>query len=294
MRYATIHTKVWQDSKFRGLDSIGKMLFMYLLTAPHGNMIGYYYIPKLYMAADTDMSMDEIDRALDALVDAGMALYDNDSNMILLKQFLKYNPISNENQVKGAVQLIKELPESWLIMELLGCIEAHCPDHIDRFRDICKGHASPLIAPSEPLDSPLEAPSDGLGIGYEEQVQVQVQDQVQQQEGVQGEPAAAYWDRMSVGRLNPLMIEQIEAYYSDGFCDAMIKLAMDKALLANAGLKYAFAVLDAWREKEVFTPEQAAKEEAEHRARGAPDGDTRTRYDPEAFRKMLEEAGIDA
>ena len=294
MRYATIHTKVWQDSKFRGLDSMGKMMFMYLLTAPHSNMIGYYYIPKLYMAADTDMPMDEIDRALDALVDAGMVLYDSDSNMLLLRQFLKYNPLNNENQVKGALQLLGELPESPLVVEFYSGIEAHCPDHTERFRDACKSHTSPSEAPRKPLSNPLKAPSDGLGIGYEEQVQVQVQDQVQQQEGVQGEPAAAYWDRMSVGRLNPLMIEQIEAYYSDGFCDAMIKLAMDKALLANAGLKYAFAVLDAWREKEVFTPEQAAKEEAEHRARGAPDGDTRTRYDPEAFRKMLEEAGIDA
>ena len=296
MRYATVHTKMWQDNKFRALDQPDRMLFLYLLTSPHGNMIGYYYLPKAYIAADTGMDARQVEGSMQTLHRLGMVLYDDEAQMVLLKQFLKYNPISNENQVKGAVQLIKELPESWLLMEFLSCIEAHCPDHIDRFRDICKGHASPLIAPSEPLRSPYEAPSNGLGMPIEEQVQDQVQDQVQQQEGVQGEePAAAYWDRMSVGRMNPRIKEEIEAYYDDGFSDTMIRMAMDKALLANANLNYAFTVLDTWREKEIFTPEDAEKEAAEHRARGsAAQPQRKSRYDPVAFQKMVEEAGIDA
>jgi len=285
MRYATVHTKMWQDNKFRSLDQPARMLFLYLLTSPHGNMIGYYYLPKAYIVADTGMDARQVEGAVQTLQQLGMVLYDDDSQMILLKQFLKYNPISNENQVKGAVQLIKELPESWLIMELLGCIEAHCPEHIDRFE-----------APMEPLRSPFEAPSDGLGMPIEQQVQDQVQDQVQQQEGVQGgEPAAAYWDRMSVGRMNPRIKEEIEAYYDDGFSDTMIRMAMDKALLANANLNYAFTVLDTWREKEIFTPEDAEKEAAEHRARGsAAQSQRKSRYDPIAFQKMVEEAGMDA
>ena len=285
MRYATVHTKMWQDNKFRSLDQPARMLFLYLLTSPHGNMIGYYYLPKAYIVADTGMDARQVEGAVQTLQQLGMVLYDDDSQMILLKQFLKYNPISNENQVKGAVQLIKELPESWLIMELLGCIEAHCPEHIDRFE-----------APMEPLRSPFEAPSDGLGMPIEQQVQDQVQDQVQQQEGVQGgEPAAAYWDRMSVGRMNPRIKEEIEAYYDDGFSDTMIRMAMDKALLANANLNYAFTVLDTWREKEIFTPEDAEKEAAEHRTRGsAAQPQRKSRYDPVAFQKMVEEAGIDA
>ena len=70
--------------------------------------------------------------------------------------------------------------------------------------------------------------------------------------------------------MNPRIKEEIEAYYDDGFSDTMIKLAMDKALLANANLNYAFTVLDTWREKEIFTPGDAEKEAAEHRARGLP------------------------
>lgn len=282
MRYATVHTKMWQDNKFRALDQPDRMLFLYLLTSPHGNMIGYYYLPKAYIAADTGMDARQVEGSIQTLHHLGMVLYDDEAQMVLLKQFLKYNPISNENQVKGAVQLIKELPESWLTMEFLGCIEAHCPDHTDRFE-----------APMKPLRSPYEAPSNGLGMPIEEQVQDQVQDQVQQQEGVQGEePAAAYWDRMSVGRMNPRIKEEIEAYYDDGFSDTMIKLAMDKALLANANLNYAFTVLDTWREKEIFTPGDAEKEAAEHRARGLPASGQESHYDPEEYRKMLEEAGV--
>ena len=162
MRYATVHTKMWQDNKFRSLDQPTRMLFLYLLTSPHGNMIGYYYLPKAYIVADTGMDARQVEGAVQTLQQLGMVLYDDDSQMILLKQFLKYNPISNENQVKGAVQLIKELPESWLIMELLGCIEAHCPEYIDRFE-------APR-ASSKP-------PAPWMGGPIEEQVQDQVQDQ---------------------------------------------------------------------------------------------------------------------
>lgn len=149
-RYAAVFTKIWQDNKFRALDDNAKTLFLYLLTSPHGNLIGLYYMPLAYASADLGRGIEGVSKGLSDLEKAGMIRYDKEAQVVLIVNFLKYNPINNDNQAKGALQQLEGLPETPLITDFLKCVEVYCKPYLSHFEGV-----------SKPLRSPLEAPAEG-------------------------------------------------------------------------------------------------------------------------------------
>jgi hypothetical protein len=49
--------------------------------------------------------------------------YDFETELILIKNFLKHNPLTNPNQKKAAKKIIEDLPKSPLLKHFLGLIE---------------------------------------------------------------------------------------------------------------------------------------------------------------------------
>ncbi|RKL63036.1 hypothetical protein DXT63_08555 [Thermoanaerobacteraceae bacterium SP2] len=150
-RYTQIHTQIWFDEKIQTLDDDCKLLFIYLLTSPHSNMIGYYRLPKEYTAVDLKWDIKRTTIAFEKLSAAQLIKYDNQSNVILILNFLKYNPIQGENQAKGAVKQAQDIPKSPLLMDFLECIEKYVPDYYNLFEPLLDGIRTPFEAPSNPL-----------------------------------------------------------------------------------------------------------------------------------------------
>jgi len=111
-RYVRVATKFWQDEKVRELSDDGKLLYLYVLTSPHSNMAGYYVLPKPYVAYDLNWLPERLDKAFRELFRKGLIKYCERSAVILIPNFLKYNPMQNKNQAKGAARRVAELPET--------------------------------------------------------------------------------------------------------------------------------------------------------------------------------------
>jgi hypothetical protein len=117
--FTRIEDLFWKDEKLIKVSPNAKYLFLYLLSNPHRNILGLYYLPKLYIVVDTGLPEETVSKGLEELFRNGLITVDNASKMVLINNFMKYNPLENPNQVTNAVKKIKELPRTDLINDLI-------------------------------------------------------------------------------------------------------------------------------------------------------------------------------
>ena len=55
---------------------------MYLMTSPHANMLGLYYMPILYVAHETGLGFEGASKGLRSACEAGFCSYDEASEMV--------------------------------------------------------------------------------------------------------------------------------------------------------------------------------------------------------------------
>lgn len=129
-RYSRIKTRIWNSQNFRRLPDETKLFWLYLLTCPHGNLLGMFVLRPGYAKDDLKWSEKKCKKALKGLLngfetvnDDGLVSYDETVHLILIKNYLKHNPLDNPNQVKAASRKLTELPLSRLTSEFKEMLE---------------------------------------------------------------------------------------------------------------------------------------------------------------------------
>lgn len=122
MRYQKIQSSIWFDEKFKSLSEDAQFLFIYIMTCPHSNTIGIFVLPKMYVCADLGWTTERLAEPFAELLNQELILYDEQVNLICIRNHLKHNPLENQNQTKSACKNLSQLPKSSLfsnISELL-------------------------------------------------------------------------------------------------------------------------------------------------------------------------------
>jgi len=135
-RYVRIATKFWSDEKVVELDTETKLLYLYFLSCPHSNMAGYYRLPKPYIIADLKLSDKQLGKGFAKLLERGLVKYCDNSSIILIPNYFKYNSIQNINQAKGAAKRTSELPKNSLIEDYLKAVKLYANNYL---KELCKG-----------------------------------------------------------------------------------------------------------------------------------------------------------
>ncbi len=128
-RYYRITPRFWQDPDVRNeWTEDMRMLALYLMTSPHRNMVGLYYCPLSYMENDLQWQSKRIRVAFDSLSSptVGFVRYDPAARVVFLVNGLKYDAPSTANQVTGATKVLKNLPRTPLLKDLLAAAEMRC------------------------------------------------------------------------------------------------------------------------------------------------------------------------
>lgn len=126
MRYQKIESRIWNDERFVQLTPMQQRLFLYILTSPHGNLIGIYVLKKGYIIEDLKVLSKDLERDLKAVLKTGMVDYDERLGVVWIKNFLKHNQLTNPNQKKAVPKILIELPKSHLIQEFINVYESTC------------------------------------------------------------------------------------------------------------------------------------------------------------------------
>jgi hypothetical protein len=119
MGYHKIDDKIWDDEKFRQLScAMSRLLWKWLLGNPTSNFIGFYIlrptIAQEHIAAKTPQ---EFDSCLEEIIKLDMLVYDPENRVVLLKNYLRYNPIGGDKSLKGVINQLKKLPRTKLLYE---------------------------------------------------------------------------------------------------------------------------------------------------------------------------------
>lgn len=90
--YAKVSPHFWTGSTGKQLRQCPEsvVVSMYLMTCPHANMLGLYYMPLLYVAHETGLGMDGASKGLQWACDAGFCSYDESTEMVWVHEMARF------------------------------------------------------------------------------------------------------------------------------------------------------------------------------------------------------------
>jgi hypothetical protein len=155
-----IESSIWEDEKFCALSVEAKLLFIYLFSSPHRNMVGLYRLTIKYISSDTGFNESKILELMKELISNGMVSYLGD--YVLVKKFLKYNPLNNEKQAKGAIKRLSDMKlgsvNPALVNEFLECVETHCKHYLQLFDTLLIPYRCPIDTLSNGMARDIDVP----------------------------------------------------------------------------------------------------------------------------------------
>lgn len=123
--YTRVESRFWQDEKMINVSCEARYLMLYLLTSPHRNVLGFYFLPEPYACFDLGWTQEQFRERLGELLRNGLVKYDETAHVVLIINFLKHNPLENQNQVKSAIEKLNEIPKTPLFKDFYEAVKKY-------------------------------------------------------------------------------------------------------------------------------------------------------------------------
>lgn len=185
--YAKASPQFWignTGKKLRG-DPESQVLAFYLISSPHANMLGLYYLPMAYLCHETGLSPEGASKALRRVRELGFCEYDDENEMVWVIDAARFQIADrlspSDKQTIGISNELEKLPRTRLVLAFA-----------EKYRDAF--HLSDGLLESlrhKALTSPIEAPCKPL------------RSQEQEQEQERKKPSCAVAPHGSVGKDDP-------------------------------------------------------------------------------------------
>lgn len=107
--YGKVYTAFWQSDDMRAMSEDGRSLALYLMTCPHGNMLGCFRLSDAYAAEDMQWEPERVREGFAELFGKGFAYRCDRTFWVFIRQFLKWNPFENPNVATKAFKLLESL-----------------------------------------------------------------------------------------------------------------------------------------------------------------------------------------
>lgn len=152
--YATVSPVFWTGQTGRRLKAAGPdamLVALYLVTSPHSNALGLYYLPALYVAHETGLPLEGASKALQRAQDAGFCAYDQDAEVVWVFEMARFQIGSalspKDNRVKWVNEEYAKLPKCKFLKDFFDKYASAF--HLKEARGGAH-NTTPLEAPSEP------------------------------------------------------------------------------------------------------------------------------------------------
>ena len=122
--YATVSPSFWIGETGRKLRTMGsevQVVAMYLITSPHANMLGLYYLPVAFISHETGISTEGATKGLARLSEGGFCSYDHISEVVWVHEMARFQVGKElkpgDNQIKGVATAYKDLPSNQFLRD---------------------------------------------------------------------------------------------------------------------------------------------------------------------------------
>ena len=107
--FSKVSPSIWRSKKFRATkDPMCKMVYLYLLTCPHGNSAGCFDIDPLYASADLETTPEAFREAINRLCEVGLIEWDGDENTVWIVQWEEFNKPTNPKHAAGLLSQLEQ------------------------------------------------------------------------------------------------------------------------------------------------------------------------------------------
>jgi hypothetical protein len=109
--FGRLKTVMWQRPKFHALSDDGKMLWLYLISCPHGNALGAFVASRGYMGDDLRWQPERLIQTVSELLAKGFIDRDDTFDLIIIRGWWEHNTIENPKVAIGAMKTFETLPQ---------------------------------------------------------------------------------------------------------------------------------------------------------------------------------------
>ncbi|HEB9104201.1 TPA: DNA-binding protein [Klebsiella aerogenes] len=172
--YATVAPQFWLGKTGRELRKKGaeaQVVSFYLMTSPHANMLGLYYLPILYIAHETGLGLEGASKGLNRSIEAGFCSYDEDTEMVWVHEMAAYQVGKalkpGDNRCAGVRSEYASLTENPFLSAFYERYKDDFHLNIKREpRRILEGASKGLGSQDQEQDQEQEKDKDLLGHGF--------------------------------------------------------------------------------------------------------------------------------
>lgn len=183
--YSIVVPQFWIGSSGRQLrgDALAQVVALYLISNPHANMAGLYYLPLVTMAHEIGSPLKGALKGLQRVVGVGFATYDKASEYVFVHEMARYQIGDSlkpgDNRISSIVKTVGECPSPLLVNKFR-----------ERYADVFH---LPELPKQETPESPSEAPLEPLLSQEQDQEQDQDQDQKKEEAARSSESFEQFW-----------------------------------------------------------------------------------------------------
>lgn len=146
--YATVSPQFWLGEtgrKFRKVGAETQVVAFYLMTSPHANMLGLYYLPILYLAHETGLDMEGAWKGLQRAIEVGFCSYDEETEMVWVHEMAAYqigtSLSTGDKRCAGVRNEYAALPENPFLSEFYDKYQHHYHLTVKRESSVKKASA---------------------------------------------------------------------------------------------------------------------------------------------------------
>ena len=166
-KYRKIDPRIWNDAKFMAMPDDGKLVFLFVLTHPHQTGVGAMRATVDGLASELEWTPKRFREGLREPFRNGMIRADEKAHLFALPNFLKYNPLENDNVIIGQATALDLIPECSLKDDICQWVREHWEANRKRYskplpepfrNGMPKGMGNPMPNP-EPEPEPEPEPN---------------------------------------------------------------------------------------------------------------------------------------
>ena len=161
--YGRIETNFWQNEKIRCLTEGGRMLYLYLLTCPHGNSAGCFVLHDGYIQADLSWSSERVTKHVTELVRGGFIERDEGTSLTRIIGWWGHNTLENQNVAKGTIKIMRALPRCQVFFNAVNDLKRFDTESVNALVNTFRNEFLNNAQPPEPEPEPEPNPSSEDG-----------------------------------------------------------------------------------------------------------------------------------
>src|SRR5262245_961426 len=144
--FGLISSRIWKSTKFKQLKTpYSRMLYFYLHTNRWCNVVGLFVLPESRALKELQWELSRYRAALQELVRVRLIQYSPTEEMVLIDNWLKFNPPQNKDHFLAMFKALKAVQTLWITptenvaerCQLLSVIAKRTRE-LNRFRTGCR------------------------------------------------------------------------------------------------------------------------------------------------------------